>query len=144
MSIDPVQLVTTEAGDGQPESPLRVLVVEDSKANQLLLKAMLVKLGYEVILADDGLQAVEKARCGDLDVILMDVQMPNLDGLAAAAMIRRLDPHGRMIPILALTGNGLEYAEINACLSAGMDEVLAKPIEADLLRQKLAGIFSRG
>lgn len=136
------QRITPALVVGSSPCPLHVLVVEDSKANQLMIKLMLNKMGHIVVLADDGADAVEKARGGGLDLILMDVQMPNLDGLAATAMIRRQGGECSRVPILALTGNELESDRL-ACLQAGMDDVVTKPIERKLLQQKLASIVHR-
>jgi len=132
-STIPAPVVTAGVG------PLNVLVAEDSKASQLILKLILNKLGHSVLLADDGVAAVERARAGGVDLIIMDVQMPTLDGLSATTMIRRQAEGGRRVPILALTANDLE-ADRMACLQAGMDDVITKPVERDLLQQKLADL----
>jgi len=108
--------------------PLRILVVEDLAPNRLLISIILGKAGHVVEEAEDGAAAVEKARLGVYDLILMDVQMPVMDGLAATRAIRALpDPAGR-VPILALTANALPE-EVALCRSAGMDDYLPKPVD---------------
>jgi signal transduction histidine kinase/DNA-binding response OmpR family regulator len=113
----------------------RVLLAEDGEDNQELLSAHLRTAGAEVEIAPNGRIAVEKARSGAWDVILMDMQMPELDGYGAAASLRAA---GVEIPIVALTANAM--AEDRAkCLAAGCSEYLAKPVE----RQQLLEMVSR-
>jgi two-component system, sensor histidine kinase and response regulator len=123
--------------DPRPSAPLRlrILVAEDAPANQLLTARILQKHGHLPIVAADGQQAVAEWEKDGFDLILMDVQMPELDGLSAAAIIRRRESEsGRpRTPIIGLTG-GSEPADRERCLGAGMDGHLVKPIRpADLV-----------
>jgi CheY-like chemotaxis protein len=117
---------------------LRVLVAEDNKVNQAVLKHMLEKLGCRVDAVADGLEAVEAARLVPYHVVFMDVQMPEMDGLAATVAIRSLHlAEHRYIWIIAVTANAFEE-DIRRCLAAGMNDFMAKPIKPDDLRGCLA------
>lgn len=110
-----------------------VLIAEDNKVNQLLLTKILENNGIKPDIADNGRAAVEKSISGSYDLILMDVQMPGMDGLEAAKAIRRNESKtGRHIPIIALTANASEEDRIN-CLMAGMDDYLLKPVRTQQL-----------
>ena len=107
---------------------LRVLLAEDNVINQRLVVAILEKQGHTVALAQNGREAVARAQEAEFDVALVDVQMPELDGLEATAAIRAAEKEtGRHLPIVALTAHALT-ADRDACLAAGMDDYLAKPI----------------
>ena len=110
--------------------PLRVLVVDDVAVNRELLGEMLGRQGHEVLLAEDGAEAVELAARERLDVVLMDVQMPVMDGMEATRRIRRLPPPAGTVPILALTANVME-SERQRYLAAGMNRCLTKPHRLD-------------
>ncbi|HEU0122588.1 MAG TPA: response regulator [Bryobacteraceae bacterium] len=114
----------------------RVLVVEDNMVNQRVAQVMLERLGVAVDLASNGFDAIEALRREKFDLVLMDCQMPELDGLSATRQIRSAEPPGRHIPIVALTANALE-SERQACMEAGMDDFLTKPIRRDLLARIL-------
>lgn len=105
---------------------LTVLLAEDTPTNQVLVRHALGKRGHEVVVAGDGRTAVELAQNRQFDVILMDLQMPDMDGFEATAMIRRLP--GRQPPIIALTAHTM-IGDRDRCLSAGMQEYLSKPID---------------
>jgi two-component system sensor histidine kinase/response regulator len=127
-----------------PETPigagLRVLVAEDNKVNQVVVKQLLEKLGCRVDAVANGLEAVEAVRLAPYHVIFMDVQMPEMDGLAATAAIRALHlPDRRDIWIIALTANAFEE-DARRCLAAGMNDFLAKPIKPDDLKARLARV----
>ncbi|MBK5915234.1 ATP-binding protein [Rhodocyclus purpureus] len=112
-----------------------ILLAEDQPLNQEILRDMLVRLGCRVDVAGDGVEAVERARSVGFDLILMDVQMPRLDGLAATRVIRAL-PGYRDVPIIALTAS--VFAEDRQlCLDAGMNAHLGKPVTPDMLARIL-------
>jgi len=121
-----------------PGSRGRALVVEDNAVNQEMARAMLDMLGFEVVTASNGLEGVAAAADPDLVLILMDCQMPVMDGLAAARAIRAAEHVGRHVPIIALTGNAMP-GDREACVAAGMDDYLAKPFSLTALR----GILDR-
>ena len=116
-------------------APLRILLAEDGEVNQKVVKRILEKAGHWVGLAADGEEAVAAHQSGRFDLVLMDVQMPKLDGLDATAAIRESEKRtGRHIPIIAMTAHAMKGDE-ERCLAAGMDRYLAKPIRGtDLLR----------
>lgn len=116
---------------------LRVLLVEDSLANQLVATAMLEKAGVEVTVAGDGGEGVARARELCPDLVLMDLRMPEVDGITATRQIRGLEGAVSDVPILALTANA-ERSEIQRCLEAGMNDYLTKPIDGELLLRKVA------
>ena len=124
----------TPATDQAP--PPRLLVAEDHPVNQRLVLLQLAKLGYQADLVNDGVAAVAAVRRRDYDVVLMDLQMPELDGLAATRQIRaRLG--GRGPRIIALTANALP-GDREACLAAGMDDYLSKPLDTAELARALS------
>jgi PAS domain S-box-containing protein len=125
-------------GQGAQEQRLRVLVVDDVAANRELVSALLSPLDADVVLAADGAEALALARHQIFDVILMDLQMPVMDGLTATKAIRRLeDPRAASVPIVALTSNILPE-QVARCFEAGMNDHVGKPIEPGLLYQALA------
>jgi CheY-like chemotaxis protein len=108
--------------------PYRILLAEDNIDNQRILQHYLRRSGYQVECVGDGLQAVEAARTYRYAMILMDLDMPVMDGLEAAAQIRAAEPEGQRVPIVALTAHALEgYRQ--RCLTAGMDDYVTKPIK---------------
>jgi CheY-like chemotaxis protein len=111
-----------------------VLVAEDDTTNQLLVRDLLSRRGVEVTLAANGAQAVAAAAQGGFDLVLMDIRMPEMDGLTACRRIRAL-PNGGL-PIVALTANALAE-ERERCLAAGMDGYLTKPLESEALYAEL-------
>ena len=123
--------VAAEAPDAESElPPIRVLAAEDNKTNQLLLTAMLIPLGVEVRLTGDGREAVEAFAAEHFDLILMDVQMPVMNGVDATQAIRAIEAERGLspIPILALSANVMRH-QIDEYLAAGMNGFVAKPIE---------------
>jgi CheY-like chemotaxis protein len=119
------------AGDEVELLPLRVLAAEDNAVNQLVLRTLLNQLGLDPHVVEDGAAAVAAWESMDWDVILMDVQMPVMDGLDATRAIRLL-PQGAALPILAMTANAFDE-ERQRCLDAGMDDHVAKPVVAEQL-----------
>ena len=112
----------------------RALVVEDNAVNQEMARAMLDMLGFHVSTASNGHEGVLAAAADpDLDLILMDCQMPVMDGLAAARAIRAAEAEGSHVPIVALTGNAMP-GDREACVAAGMDDYLAKPFSLAALK----------
>jgi signal transduction histidine kinase len=115
---------------------LRVLVAEDNLFNQKVISRMLETLGCRCDLVGDGQAAVAAAASGRHDIVLMDCQMPELDGLAATAAIRRLPAPACGVPVIALTANALS-GDRERCLAAGMDDYLSKPLARDELASAL-------
>jgi len=107
-------------------TPLRILIVDDAVLNRQLLASVLARHGHLVMEAVDGAQAVEFARSQPYDVILMDVQMPVLDGIAATGLLRRLPPPARDIPVIGLSA-GMHEEERRRCFAGGMQRCLSKP-----------------
>jgi signal transduction histidine kinase len=124
-----------QPGLGNAGSGRRVLLVEDNPVNQTVIEAMLESLGYHVVVANDGVQAVHAAERQEFDAILMDCRLPGLDGYEATRRIRRLEGC-RMLPIIALTANALQ-GDRERCLEAGMNDYLAKPFKRTELQQLL-------
>jgi CheY-like chemotaxis protein len=127
--------VGEQAEDGRL---LSILVVEDNVVNQRVAAALLATIGHRVTIRSNGREAVQAVLEHDFDVILMDIQMPVLDGLAAAREIRALaDPVKARIPIMAISANVAE-ADILRYRDSGIDEVLGKPLGPDKLKQLLS------
>ena len=114
----------------------RILLVEDNVVNQKVALKMLEKLGYNADLADDGVEAIAMLANKNYDLILMDVQMPRLDGYETTAKIRDSEGSEGHIPIIAMTANAMD-SDRQKCLDAGMDDYLPKPVNADILAEIL-------
>jgi CheY-like chemotaxis protein len=112
--------------------PLRILLAEDNVVNQKLALRLLQQMGYRADLASNGIEAVESVQRQRYDVVLMDVQMPELDGLDATRRICALQPAGERPRIVAMTANAM-HGDREACLDAGMDDYITKPIRVDQL-----------
>jgi signal transduction histidine kinase/CheY-like chemotaxis protein len=115
-----------------PSRRLRVLLVEDNHINQRVAARMLKNIGHDVDLAADGFEAVAQAQARAYDVILMDMQMPRMDGLEATRIIRALPGTAAQVPIVAMTANAFT-SDRDACFAAGMDDFVAKPVTRDKL-----------
>ena len=110
----------------------KILLVEDNEINRMLATTILDRLGHRTTVASDGGQAVALCARQRFDLVLMDMQMPVLDGLQATAQIRALDTPMRRVPVIALTANALR-GDRERCLAAGMDDYLSKPVDLDEL-----------
>ena len=120
-------------------SALRVLIVEDSLVNQKLIVGFLRKSSCDVSTAQNGKLAVERLREEDFDVVLMDVQMPLMDGITATRVIRQQEGDtASHTPIIALTAS----SDRESCLAAGMDDYLEKPVRRELLQLALERVLS--
>ena len=146
-------LPKVERADSEPlwnESgePATILLVEDNKVNQKVALAMLDKLGYRVDAVENGRQALAAVELTPYRLILMDIQMPEMDGLEATRRIRAaeesgaLRPPGGRLPIVAMTAHALAADRLR-CLEAGMDEVITKPVKRNALGETIERILSR-
>ena len=138
--VQPQSTIPSESNaDAAPNAttpPLMVLLVEDHPINQLLATTLLKKWGHQVVLAENGQQAIDLFPTRKWDIVLMDIQMPVMGGIAAAQRIRSSEPPDQRVPIIAVTANGM-VSDIEASLSAGMDDHITKPIDAKALRETL-------
>jgi CheY-like chemotaxis protein len=122
--------------------PLRILVAEDNPINQLVAVRLLEKHGHTVAVACNGREAVAAVQGGGFDLVLMDIQMPEMDGLEATAAIRAAESGAaRRLPILALTALAM-VGDRERCLAAGMDGYLTKPVQGDHLLRAVAEAFA--
>ena len=127
-------------GDGKPAaSPLRILLAEDNAVNQKLALRLLERLGYHADVAWNGVEVLEALERQPYDVVLMDVQMPELDGLDATRRICGRWPDGERPHIIAMTANAMAE-DREACLAAGMDDYVAKPIRPDELAEAISRV----
>ncbi|MCC6535921.1 MAG: response regulator, partial [Bryobacterales bacterium] len=134
-----VPAVASQAGAKLPAPKWQVLVAEDDKVNQRVVARMIERMGGQARLTANGFEAVEAFAQGGFDLILMDCQMPEMDGLEATMEIRRREAAAGKprMPIVALTANAMP-GDREACLGAGMDDYLPKPVRFDDLRSALA------
>jgi len=131
-------IVTTNAAEIQrARARVRLLVAEDNLINQKVTRGMLERLGYSVDIVDDGQAAVNTWANGHYDLILMDCQMPGLDGYEATREIRRREGTGKRVLIVALTADAMQGAD-ERCRLSGMDDHLTKPIDRDRLQECFA------
>ncbi len=124
--------------------PLRLLAAEDNPNNRQVLRIILDMLGADVTFAENGAEAVEAWAAADYDAILMDIQMPIMDGMLATREIRRREAEAGSapIPILAVTANAMPH-HVKECLAAGMDAHVPKPIRAAQLFEALTALLER-
>jgi CheY-like chemotaxis protein len=145
LACDAATPATPPAPDGfdldlARRSPLRILLAEDNVVNQRVASVILGKFGYDADVVGNGREALEAMARASYDLVLMDVQMPELDGLEATRRIRATPARAHRPSIIAMTANARQE-DVQECLAAGMDGVLTKPVSvADLrvLLQKLA------
>lgn len=134
-SVESTATSTENTPSELAHSPIRVLIAEDSPANQIVFRAMLEDTGYFADIVGNGLEAVQAAKDFDYDIILMDIFMPEMDGIEATRAIRQLQP-AQAAPIIALTANAMP-GDQEKFLSAGMDDYLAKPLNKSTLIKML-------
>jgi signal transduction histidine kinase/ActR/RegA family two-component response regulator len=144
----PFEAASELAGDGDDveaasrANALDILVAEDNPTNQRVIKALLNAMGARVTVADDGAEATELAGTVGFDLILMDVHMPIMDGLAATQAIRASDGPNRNVPIVALTAS-VDASDRHAAMASGMNGFIAKPINPTSLAQGIADALAR-
>jgi CheY-like chemotaxis protein len=122
--------------------PLRILVAEDNVVNQKLALRILQQMGYRADLASNGIEAIESVERQPYDVVLMDVQMPEMDGLEASRRITAKWPADARPRIVAMTANAMQ-GDREMCLAAGMDDYITKPIRVDQLVEALNHVSAR-
>jgi CheY-like chemotaxis protein len=126
-----------------PSSALRILLVEDNPINQMVACGLLQRQGHSVVVAGNGKDALRTLEDQSFDLVLMDVQMPEMDGLEATAAIRAGEEGtGRRLPIIALTAQAFSE-DRDRCFEAGMDAYLSKPVQAQQLLQAVSEMGSR-
>jgi len=131
------------AGDVQPAAALRVLLAEDNPINRRVAERLLQKKGHTTAVASNGREALERIRAEPFDIVLMDVQMPDLDGYAATAAIRKLEAtNGGHLPIIGVTAHAMD-GDRERCLAAGMDGYVAKPILPKLLYAEIERVTKK-
>jgi hypothetical protein len=133
-SIAQIENTVIQNAQNDEKVNLNVLLVDDKKVNLIVAKTMLLSFGCRVTTANDGLDAIEKFKIDKFDLVLMDIQMPKLDGAQATQQIKA--EHSNTPPIIALTANAME-GDKEKYLAQGFDDYLAKPIEMDGLRDML-------
>ena len=141
----------SQPSDGQPRiAPQRILLAEDALANQVLAVGLLKKWEHRVTIANNGLEAVELVQSEPFDLILMDVQMPEMDGLEATGRIRELEQQNKLssesrspIPIVAMTAHAMK-GDRQRCLDAGMDGYVSKPIRVAELYSAIEQVVPKG
>ena len=120
--------------------PLRVLIIEDNKVNQMVLDRTLQKLGHHTHLADDGLEGYQATKAAPYDLILMDCQMPNMDGFECTQLIRSSNNMNRNTLIIAITANASDLDK-EYCLNSGMNDYRKKPIEPHTIKEIIETYF---
>ena len=132
----PAGTVTPAVGFSGSSLSLRILLAEDNLVNQKVAIGMLGKMGHRITLATNGLEALEEWRRGDFDLILMDVQMPEMNGLQATIQIRQEEAIGAHVPIVAMTASAMSE-ERDRCLAAGMDDFISKPVSYKVIEETI-------
>jgi len=120
---------------------LKVLLAEDNPINQKVAKRMLEKMGYEIMVVDNGFDVLKALEKNKFDLILMDVQMPKMDGFVATKKIRELEKKTRKhIPVIALTAHAMK-GDREKCIKAGMDGYVSKPIKFNELLEQIETFY---
>jgi two-component system, sensor histidine kinase and response regulator len=131
------ELITVHSMADHRPAPLRILIADDNPVNCRLAMLLLEKAGHRIDMVEDGAAAVEAVRRGEYDLVLMDVQMPGLDGLAATRRIRELEVAKAGVPVVAITANAMP-GDDDRCLAAGMNDYITKPFDRARLIAKVA------
>ena len=142
---DEKELTDEDTGNDLPadmSSGLRVLVAEDNEVNQLVISAILKQLGHSCEIVGDGRAVVARVQQTSFDLVLMDIQMPELDGVSAARAIRALQPPWSNVPIVALTANAMAE-DRGAYMAAGMNDYVSKPINPKQLATTIGRVMRR-
>jgi CheY-like chemotaxis protein len=134
---EPVALVAAVDEEVPETSSLRILLAEDNPVNQMVALRILEKLGYRADVASNGIEALEALERESYDVVLMDVQMPEMDGLDASRRICARWPAESRPRIVAMTANAM-IEDREACFAAGMDDYIAKPVSPETLGEALS------
>lgn len=133
-----VEETTAASPNDWPAPTLRILLTEDNPVNQKVATRMLGKIGYEADIANNGLEALEAIQRIPYDLILMDVQMPEMDGLTATREIIRMYGGSAERPVIvAMTANAMKEDQ-EKCAAAGMDDYISKPVRLSILKERLA------
>lgn len=126
----------------RPPAQAVILIADDRASSRELLRTVLLRAGYTVLEAEDGAQAVALARSGHPDLVMLDLQMPGLDGFGALAELRG-DPRFKDVPIVALTASAMR-GDREKILEAGFTDYLAKPVGLEMLRETVARLLGQG
>jgi CheY-like chemotaxis protein len=129
-------LITAHSISERRFAPLRILIADDNPVNCRIAGLMLEKAGHQIDVVNDGAEAIEAVRGKAYDLILMDVQMPGVDGLEATRRIRALAPAQAAVPVIAITANAMQ-GDDQRCFDAGMDDYITKPIDRARLLEKV-------
>jgi CheY-like chemotaxis protein len=122
---------------------MHILLVEDNPVNQKLAQRAIEKMGHSITLAGNGVRAVEACTSGRFDLILMDLQMPEMDGIEATARIREAEQGtGRHTPIIAMTAHAM-HGDRDQCIRAGMDDYISKPVDLHALARMIERYAAR-
>jgi two-component system sensor histidine kinase/response regulator len=128
----PAAVRLTRPRDRVP-GPLRILLAEDNPVNQKLAQTAIHKMGHDIVVVNNGIEAVRAHASAPFDLVLMDLQMPEMDGFAATAAIRQTEHQSAdHIPIVAITAHAMQ-GDRDRCLAAGMDDYISKPIDLKAL-----------
>lgn len=131
------EMMTRHALKEMKKQGIRILVAEDNEINKKVVRHQLHRLGYAVDIVENGKQAVEAVKTGSYNLVLMDIQMPEMDGYEATRIIRNMTNGLKNIPIIAMTANAMK-GDREKCLAAGMDDYIAKPVQPEILEEVIA------